>query len=248
MQIMTIVNGKLYISRGMLMPELSREGHRERMRKSYLIDGFENAPDYQVLELFLSLVIPRKDVKPVSYNLMNAFGSLENILDAKPQALMKVDGVGESTAVAISLIRVLNARAKKNKNDNITKILDSDDAIEYCNNLLSEETVERFCVVLLANNGKVINHRLFRKCTVNTSKVDTAEIFDYISLYNVSAIIIAHNHPMGNCTPSHDDLNFTINFKYLLSKSSIKLHDHVIVGENSCYSMAKDPEYLTFFD
>ena len=98
------------------MPELEREGHRSRMRNTYINGGMENAPDHNVLELFLSVIIPRKDVKELSYSLINTFGSLEGVLNADVRDLMQVKGIGESTAVAISLIKDLYKRASLNRN------------------------------------------------------------------------------------------------------------------------------------
>ncbi|MCM1114450.1 MAG: helix-hairpin-helix domain-containing protein, partial [Clostridium sp.] len=86
-----------------LMPELGRNGHRQRMRNQFLLDRMENAPDHNLLELYLTIAIPQKDVKPLAYALINSFGSLEAVFSASPEELMAIAGVGEVTAVAISL-------------------------------------------------------------------------------------------------------------------------------------------------
>ena len=98
------------------MPEINRQQHRERVRKAYLNNSFESMPDSNVLEMVLFYAIPRKDVKDVSYALINRFGSLEGVLSADIKELVKVEGVGENTAILINLIHNIDKRLDKNKN------------------------------------------------------------------------------------------------------------------------------------
>lgn len=110
------------------MPNLSREGHRQRLRDEFLNGGFESMPDYKLVELLLTYAIPRKDVKEISYELFNTFGTLENIFNADVSSLTKVNGVGKNTAVLLKLHNILNKRVASNKSVDILKF-DSVDVI-----------------------------------------------------------------------------------------------------------------------
>lgn len=226
------------------MAELSRNGHRQRMRDSYLSGGMENAADHNLLELFLSLVIPQKDVKPIAYDLINTFGSLENVITANPVDLMRVKGVGQSTAVALNLIKDINKRIEINKNDRITMINSTKDAFDYCKNLLGKETNEKVALVTLTNDGAVINHYIVKEGTVSAISIDARSFLEYALRDNAAGILIAHNHPHGKATPSVADISFTIDFNATVKKLKLFLVDHIVVGEDFCCSIKSDPRFL----
>lgn len=230
------------------MAELSRYGHRQRMRNLYLAGGMENAPDHNLLELFLSLVIPQKDVKPLAYELINTFGSLENVINADPQDLMAVNGIGESTAVAISLIRDINKRVAQNRNGKFTKLNSTESAIEYCRNILSQEKKEKFLLITLNNEGYVIRYHIFDSGNVNTVSVDVRSTVKYIINDNAAGVIISHNHPGGKSQPSAADINFTIQFRSLVRKINVNFIDHIVVGSGDCTSFACNPQYFYMGD
>lgn len=230
------------------MSELSRYGHRQRMRDLYLSGGMEYAPDHNLLELFLSLVIPQKDVKPIAYDLMNTFGSLENILNAVPEDLMSVKGVGESTAVAISLIKTINKRVSVNKNKSKPVLINATAAKEYCKNILCEETNEKFVVITLTNNGTVIHPHIIDGGGVNRIHIEIKDILRFIINDNAAGVIISHNHPEGKSEPSAADIYFTIEFRAVMRKTNINFIDHVIVGKDDCTSFRQNPEYFYIDD
>ncbi|MDD6728417.1 MAG: DNA repair protein RadC [Eubacteriales bacterium] len=227
------------------MAELSRYGHRQRMRDLYLSGGMQNAPDHNLLELYLSLVIPQKDVKPLAYDLINTFGSLENVINARPEELMKVNGVGECCAVAISLIKTINNRVIRNRNENTTVINSSKVAMEYCCNLLSNENVEKCALITLTNKGAIINcHVLDNGGSVSEIKISLRTLINYIVLDNAAGFILAHNHPNGNSEPSLSDIDFTQNIKFSAEKLGVNMIDHIIVGSDDCFSFSKDSDLI----
>lgn len=229
------------------MSDISRYGHRQRMRDLYLSGGMENAPDHNLLELFLSLVIPQKDVKPLAYDLMNKFGSLENVINADPYELMNVNGVGESTAVAISLIKSINKRIAINKNNNVVKINSKQAAVEYCKNILGEETVEKFLLITLTNSGAVINHHIVFVGNVQSIKFDLRKFIELILRDNAAGIIIAHNHPKGSSEPSMADTKITSDIIGALRNLGINLIDHVVVGSEDCTCFSEIKECKKWF-
>lgn len=218
----------------MSLADLSREGHRQRLREQYLAGSMDNAPDHNLLEVFLSVVIPRRDVKELSYDLINSFGSLEGVLNAEPLDLMNVKGVGESTAVAISSIKKLSDRVIKNRNKSITHIVTLEDARKYFMNELCNETVEKVVQVNTKNNGRIINKYIVGSGTANCSDVDVEHILQNAMRDKSAYVYLAHNHPDGEVYPSAHDIHFTFKLKNLMDATTFKLVDHFIVsGEQS---------------
>lgn len=224
------------------MSELSRYGHRQRMRDSYLSGGMENAADHNLLELFLSLVIPQKDVKPIAYDLINTFGSLENVINANPIDLMKVNGIGESTAVALKLIKDINKRIALNRNKDAINIVSTKQAFDYCRNILGDDVVEKFAVITLTNDGTIINHHIIKTGTVKSAAIDIRNLVEYAIRDNAAGVIISHNHPNADSEPSANDINVTIELNSTLKKLDIALIDHIVVGKNDCTSMKSNPD------
>ena len=217
--------------------KLSREGHRQRMRNAYLADYMENAPDHNVLELFLSVIIPRKDVKEVSYNLLNRFKTLDGVISASPKTLMEVDGVGASTAIELSLISIIAKRAEISRNNSVEALNNTDEAIEYLSNFLKREKSEKLYMVTLRSNNTIINTHLISTGIANTVNADIQLIVSNAINDKASSVILAHNHPSFNANPSAEDISFTINIKNVLEKMNIFLADHVIITGDSGISV-----------
>lgn len=222
---------------GNTLSELEREGHRARMRATYINGGMDNVPDHNLLELFLSILIPRKDVKELSYTLINHFGSLDSVLDADVQDLMKIKGIGESTAVAISLVKDLYKRASLNRNNRIKAIDNLNDCFEYCKNLYSTDVVENAYLITLDNLNRIINCHCVGSGSANQTEVDDKKVVATAIRDNAVGVIITHNHPGLSATPSAFDLNYSIKLSQMLEFVGIKLVDHIIVGCDECVSL-----------
>lgn len=225
------------------MPELEREGHRARMRNTYINGGMDNAPDHNLLELFLSVIIPRKDVKELSYALMNTFGSLEGVLNADVRDLMQIKGIGESTAVAISLIKNLYKRASLNRNSRITSFDKMEACFEYCRNLFAADVVENAYLITLDNHNNIINCHSVGAGSANQTEVDDKKLVATAIRDNAVSVVITHNHPNTTATPSAQDLNYSIKLSQMLEFVGIKLLDHIIVGSDSCISLKHSKIY-----
>ena len=228
------------------MPNLSREGHRQRLRDEFLNGGFESMPDYKLVELLLTYAIPRKDVKEISYELFNTFGTLENIFNADVSSLTKVNGIGKNTAVLLKLHNIFNKRVASNKSVDILKF-DSVDVIkQYYQSLMMYETVEKFYVTTLNNSNEIIETHLCNEGTVNHSPVNIRKIVEFVIKDSASSIVIAHNHPNGHCEPSKKDLNLTMKLRKYISELKVNLIDHVIVGEEGVLSMRSNVKYMIY--
>ena len=230
------------------MPELNREHHRERVRKAYLKNSFDSMSDSNVLELLLFYAIPRKDVKEIAYALINRFGSLEAVFDADIKELIKVDGVGENTAILINLFHNVGIRINKNKNAKIKTLNDSIKSMEFAENELSGLTKEEILVITLDNKLNIISANNVSQGNAGTASVEPYKILESIVKDSASNIILAHNHPGGESKPSLADLNFTIEVINLCRMIHVHVNDHIIVGENGAFSMANDIEYASYFD
>lgn len=230
------------------MAELGREGHRERVKAAYRKHGLEIMPDHNVLELLLFYAIPRKDVKPIAYNLMNRFKTLENVFNADMDTLKTVDGVGENAAILISLIKDVNARISESQNNDVKNLDSSEKSKAYAQNLLRHCEYEKVIIICLDNNCRVIDHHTVSEGTVNCSVVNHKKIVECVIRDKAASLIIAHNHPHGNPTPSTEDINFTVEILNLLRKIQVDLNDHIIVGNKSTLSMRTTARYCEFFD
>lgn len=227
--------------------EISRDGHRARMRAAYLEGGGDAMPDHQLLELLLTISIPRKDVKPIAYALINRFGSLEQVFAATAADLQQVPGVGPQTAVQILLVRDLNRRIHKNQNKPVKRLTDAAQTCAYFANLLQDKTTEQVLLVTLDSSARILQTHTVGGGSVNLAAVDRRTLLEHILRDNASAVMLAHNHPGGKPQPSAQDLDFTIHLLSTLRAIHIQLLDHIIVSPSGTYSMRSDPDYAGFF-
>lgn len=214
------------------LDKLSRDGHRARMRQSFKKNEMDNLPDHNLLELFISGVIKRRDVKQIAYDLINEFGTLENVFKASVDDLMRVNGVGEVLAVELSLVNTFHKRIESNKNENVKTIKTVSEAIEFCKNRLSSENVEKVLMVTLDDKGKLLGNYIIGQGTVNESFISKRDAVSIALKDNATNVILSHNHPCSNSSPSAADINMTINFRKLFRDVGINLLDHIVIGEN----------------
>lgn len=228
------------------MEKRSMNGHRQRMRDTYINGGAGAMDDCKLLELYLSLVIPRKDVRELSYDLYNTFGSLEGVFSASVDQLMRVNGIGENTAVLINLNkniqnRIATASSKGLTFDKVSTTL------EYMERKLSSLATERLLVIAVNNRGDFIGERFFDSGGVNFVDTNPKAITEFLLFSNASGVIVGHNHPSGHNSPSASDCNFTLRFRDTMATLQINLLDHIIVGEDGAFSMRHSREYGDYF-
>ena len=229
--------------------EISREGHRERTREQYIKNGIEAMPDHIILELILFYAIPRRDVKPIAYNLLNHFDqSLDAVLSADIDELCKVDGIGRNAAVLIRLFRDVNNVVNIRKNSNTTEIRNWLAAKDYAENELSHLKKERVILITLNNSMQIIKCHTVAEGTVNCAKIQVRNVVEAVLKDNASSVILAHNHPEGSYQPSQEDLDLTSSLKYMLSDLDVALNDHIIVGCNGSLSIMNDKRYKHYLD
>ena len=230
------------------MPELTREHHRERVKKAYLNNSFDSMNDANVLELLLFYSIPRKDVKEISYALLNRYGSLEGVFEADIKDLMKVEGVGENTAILINLFHNTSIRIEKNKNKKVKKLDDFKKAMDFAKNELVGINKEKVLVICLDNNLNIISVNDVSNGNASTATVEPYKVMECIFRDSAANVILAHNHPKGEAQPSIDDIEFTVELIGFCRMVKVRIIDHIIVGADSTYSMASDIKHAMYFD
>ena len=223
-----------------------KSGHRDRMKKKYAEQGAGAFYDYQLLEMLLFYAIPRKDVKPIAKELLEKFGSMDNLLTADIQQISSVKGVGESTALLIKLVADINKNAIDGREKQIP-VRSVKQASEYFKKLLENETKERFAVMLLDNGSKLQYSGIIGEGTFGMAEVPMKTLTRLVSDHHATGLIIAHNHPKGFAEPSDADIDITLVIRDFMKKLDVSLRDHIIIGANGVYSMRSDLRYNHYF-
>ncbi len=224
-----------------------KTGHRQRIKQKYIENKNSLSADYEILELLLTYSIPRVDVKPIAKRLLKECGGLDNVLNLSIDNLKKIEGVGDNTAILISLIREINLRAAKSRNANIKMFKNHNEVLEYFGNLLNNENNEIIVLVCLDNANRIINVHYISEGTASEASASPRKIMTAVIADNAVSVIIAHNHPNTSPFPSGSDINFTIGLRDTLNTIKVRLIDHVIVGCGDIVSMKSIPQYSGYF-
>ncbi len=211
-------------------PDPHWHGHRDRLRAKLLERGAGALADYEVLEVLLMAFIPRQDVKPVAKALQAQFGSLSAILAAPPGDLVKVKGIGQTTAAYLKAIAELNGRAAREQITRRQVISSWPALIAYVRQQLQHEKREQFRVLFLDRKNQLIADELMGQGTVDHAPVYPREIARRALELSASSLILVHNHPSGDTKPSRADIDITREIIDVLQPFDISVHDHLIVG------------------
>ncbi len=207
-------------------------GHRQRLRERFVFGGEDAMQDYELLELLLFMAIPRRDVKPLAKDLLNAFGSLPELMSAPHSALSQVEGVSENTATAIKTVSALAARMMKQELmqkpvlNNWTRLMD------YCHMTMAHETKEHFRILFLNKKNEMIADEIQGSGTVDHTPAYPREIMKRALELGATALILMHNHPSGDPKPSQADIDMTNQIIAAAKPFDITIHDHVIIARN----------------
>lgn len=214
------------------------EGHREKMRDRFIRDkGFENFEDHQILELLLFYANARGDTNPLAHTLLDTFGSLKGVLEARPEQLMAVEGIGKQAATLISMVVPLTRVWNRCAMEVPDRIGNSREAENYCLSILAGERTERFYVVSLNAKCNVLGRRKISEGSLSEVSAYPRMVMETALNYNAHSVLLCHNHPGGTCAPSPEDISSTIQLQRLLNGVGILVLDHIIVAGNRTYSM-----------
>ncbi len=205
-------------------------GHRERLRERLLAAGADALPDYELLEFLLFAARPRGDTKPLAKALIQRFGSFAAVLGAEKEALLDVEGMGEASAAALLAVR---AAAQRFLRADLTQrpVIGSWQAlIDYCTAAAGYAAVEEFRLLFLDKRNGLIADERQQRGTVDHTPVYPREVVKRALALGASAIIMVHNHPSGDTTPSRADIEMTRAVANAVAAVGIALHDHIIIG------------------
>ena len=219
------------------------EGHRQRLKNRFRSEGLDHFEEHQVLELLLYYVIPRKDTNPIAHELLTRFGSLAQVLEAQPEELAKVPGMGDSAATFLSLITSVGRYYLVNRTMQETIL----PTIENCGRYLMpyfygrrNETVFLLC---LDAKCKVLCCKELGEGSVNSAGVPIRRIVETALAVNATSAILAHNHPSGFALPSGEDVQTTRRVARALDAVEIGLVDHIVVADDDFVSLAQSGLY-----
>lgn len=219
------------------------DGHRQRMKERYLREGLDHFSDVQVLELLLFFCIPRQDTNPIAHMLLEHFGSLSSVLEAPVEELCKVPGIGQNTAMLLSMVLPVNRCYRKNLQEQ-TRILPSIEACgEYLVPFFHGQRNETVFLLCLDSKCKVLACRKVGDGSVNSAGISIRRIVEIALGLNASSVVLAHNHPSGLALPSGEDVQTTHRVAAALNAVEITLVDHIVVADEDFVSIAQSGLY-----
>ncbi|UYO00608.1 MAG: DNA repair protein RadC [Devosia sp.] len=213
-------------------------GHRQRVRERFLKVGGDALEDYELLELALQLVIPRRDTKAMAKTLLREFGSFSAVFNASEARLSQVKGLGETSIAHLKVIQAVAARFGRDRIDAEKPILSSwSQLIDYCRSQMAYESVEQFRILFLDKKNRLIADEVQQTGTVDHTPVYPREVIRRSLELSATALILVHNHPSGDPAPSSADVRMTREIADVAKPLGITLHDHIIIGKNGHASL-----------
>ncbi len=213
-------------------------GHRKRLKERLLQGGAGSLPDYELLEILLFSGNPRGDVKPLAKALIAAFGSFARALSAPSEALEKIPGMGETTIATLLAVREAALRLLKEEISKQPVLQNWKALLDYCRASMGYNKTEQFRILFLDKKNKLIADELQQEGTVDHTPVYPREVVRRTLELGASSIIVVHNHPSGDPTPSKADIEMTGKISHALAAVGCTLHDHVVIGAREHFSFA----------
>ena len=215
-------------------------GHRKRLKERFLREGLQNFGDAQVLELLLFFALPRQDTSPIAHALLQRFGSLSAVMDARAEDLLEVGGIGESAVVLLKLAPGLLGRYLESSRDPGAILLTTHQCGEYLLSHFFGARDEMIYLLCLDAKCKVLACRKLHQGSVNTAAVSVRKVVEAAISANATSVVLAHNHTSGLALPSEADKETTRALFYALKAVDVLLADHIVVAGDDFVSLADD--------
>ena len=211
--------------------------HRTRLRKRFEDTGADALADYELLELLLFRIIPRRDTKPLAKALIARFGDFAAVLAADPHRLVEVDGCGPSVALELKTLQAAVERAARVEAKRKPVVGSWTKLIDYCRVTLQHETHEQFRVLFLDVKNQILADEVLGEGTIDHAPVYPREVVRRALELRAAAMILVHNHPSGDPTPSHADAEITKEIVAAAETLGLKVHDHLVIGRHGAASL-----------
>jgi len=217
--------------------EQIHKGRRKKLRKSFLDFGLVSFNETQVIEYALGLAIPRIDTNPTAHRLINTFGSLAGVIDAHPEKLMQVSGIGEQAAIFLNFLKQFVTYYRRVSRDSSAKINTPAQAIEILREVMKTYTTEQFVLLCLDKSGTVILEQTTTSGDLDKVDLNLRQIVDIVLRVKTASVIVAHNHLGESAAPSDADINLTRYLVNILAPLCVQFIDHIIfASDGSVYS------------
>jgi DNA repair protein RadC len=207
--------------------------HRKRLRERFMTGGAAAMPEYELLELLLFRAIPRQDVKPLARRLIDAFGDFNRVLSAPVARLIKVEGVGDAVVQELKIIEAAAHRMARSRVIDRHVISSWEAVLDYCHTAMAHCETEQFRVLYLDRKNVLIADEEQARGTVDHVPVYPREVVKRALELNASSMILVHNHPSGDPTPSDSDISMTHQVQIAAEALGLTLHDHLIIGKST---------------
>jgi DNA repair protein RadC len=217
-------------------PKAHFHGHRDRLRERFATAGADALADYEMLELLLFRAIPRRDVKALAKTLIERFGDFSAVLGAAPERLTEISGISDKVAREIKIVQAIGLRMQRQSLHQQPVITSWSALNDYCRSLLAHESREQFRVLFLDKKNRLIADEQQNQGTVDHTPVYPREVMRRALELGASAVILVHNHPSGDPTPSKADIDMTNQIIAAGKPLSVRVHDHIIVGKTATTS------------
>ena len=212
-------------------------GHRQRLRERFRQGGAEAMPDYELMELILFRALPRRDTKPLAKAIIQKFGSFAEAIHASEQRLAEIPGLGEAAITEIKLVEAVALRMMRGDVHKRPLLGSWDKVVQYCRSAMGFQASESFRILFLDNRNRLIADEEQGRGTINHTPVYVREVVKRALELSAASILLVHNHPSGDPTPSRADIDITKQIIEAAGKLDICVHDHLIVGRDGHISL-----------
>ncbi len=212
-------------------------GHRDRLRERFVQNGSNSLADYELLELLLFRSIPRRDTKPIAKALLARFGTIAETLSAPIELLTEIDGIGKTVALDLKVIQAAGQRLFKDGVNKKTVLSSWSELLAYCHTAMAYEQKEQFRLLFLDKKNQLIADEVQQIGTVDHTPVYPREVVKRALELAATAVILLHNHPSGDPTPSQADILMTQKIIEVAKPLGITVHDHIIIGKEGHSSL-----------
>ncbi len=230
------------------IPENIHAEHRKRVREEFEISGFNSeTPAHKIVEMMLFYSIPRKDTNTTAHLLINEFGSVAELIDARPEDIMKVKGAGQSTATFLKFIRFIANYYANEKKKSVKKFFNFEEMGDFLQTKYLGINNEAIAITSLDNAGGLLGFDIIGEGDISFVGISSRQVIETVLKRKAAAVILTHNHPKGQALPSSADLEATKMIRDILKSVDVKLLDHIIVADDDYMSLRISHQFSHIF-